>query len=116
MARLRADNSKIKNGLRYEQAFKDLMTRFEGAWALYRAACERLLTPLGILDRDFEDLINNPQSGKWQEDRLDDSLRQLLGTSYQPYKNSIEALNRKLEKLRTKLELDHQYLVRYLSI
>jgi hypothetical protein len=101
----------VRNGLRYEQAFRDLLTKFEVAWTLYRAACEHLLRQLPISNQDFDDLLENPQSGKWQEDHLDKKLRSLLSTSYVPYKNSTESLHRKMEKLRKKLKLNEDYLV-----
>lgn len=87
------------------------MTKFEVAWTLYRSAYEHLLRQLAISDRDFDDLLCNPRSGKWQEDHLDKKMKVLLSTSYQPYRNATELLHKKMEKLRKKLKLNEDYLV-----
>jgi hypothetical protein len=97
--------------VRYQKVFSELHVIFEAAWTTYMVSCERLLTPLAIVDQEFRDLIENPSSKQWKDEQLNEKLRVRLGSSYLPYKNATKGLHKKVEKLGKKLQLDENYLV-----
>ncbi|KAL1643990.1 hypothetical protein SLS61_009018 [Didymella pomorum] len=60
----------VRNGRNYESVFKDLAIQVEAVWTIYRMACERLLKPLTphvISEKDCQDLLDQPESSKWQD-------------------------------------------------
>jgi hypothetical protein len=97
--------------IRYQKVFSELHVIFEAAWTTYMVSCERLLTPLAIVDDEFRDLIENPSSEKWKDEHLNQKLKVRLGSSYFPYKNTTKELHKKVERLGKKLKLDENYLV-----
>lgn len=97
--------------VRYQKVFSELHVIFEAAWTTYRVSCERLLTPLAIVDHEFRDLIENPASEMWKDEQLNRKLKVRLGSSYFPYISATKELHKRVEKLGKKLKLDQNYLV-----
>jgi len=116
LTRLRTDAKKIKNGRNYESVFKDLIIQIKAVWTIYRMSCERLLRPITphvISEKDCQDLLDQPGPSKWQDPNLLRGLKLVLLHSFEAYQAYTVLLHEKLEKLRSKLGLNPQYLVCY---
>jgi hypothetical protein len=50
--------------------------------------------------------LNDPKSKAWDSDELGKELRNRLGDSYEPYKSAVEKLNKRIDLLRRKLDLN----------
>ena len=79
----------------------------------YSASCQRLLSPLTISHEEREQLIWHPTSAKWKEPQLNAELKRILGPLYDTYLRATQQLHKRLEKLKKRLELDNDYLVRH---
>ena len=97
--------------MNYEQEFEKLHAKFQMAWTLYFASCERLLSPLAMPEQDLRLLVEHPTSDKWKDPILEKKLDERLGTSHLPYKAAIKMLHLKVAELGKRLKLDDQFLV-----
>jgi hypothetical protein len=98
--------SMIKNMKAYESVLETMIADFITSSAIYRNSCEELLSPLMLPDAKFYELLNDPKSKTWDSDELGKELRNRLGDSYEPYKLAVEKLNKRIDLLRRKLDLN----------
>jgi len=98
----------MKSMWRCEEKIEDLITTFVASAAQYRLTCENLLGPLTLSDKEYTELLDNPNGESWQEERLAEQIRQRLGPSYRQYWKLVERLQKKLLKFATKIGLDPQ--------
>jgi hypothetical protein len=98
--------STIKNMKAYESVLEMMIADFTTSSVIYRNSCEELLSPLMLPDVKFYELLNDPKSKAWDSDELGKELRNRLGDSYEPYKSAVEKLNKRIDLLRRKLDLN----------
>lgn len=91
---------------RYEERVEDLITTFTASTAKYRLTCENLLIPLMLPDKDYTELLNNPNGELWKGNELGEHIRQRLGDSHGTYSRLVARLHKALLKFASKLELD----------
>lgn len=97
--------------MHYEQQFEELHARFEFAWTMYFASCQRLLSPIAVSSQQSKELVEHPTSDRWKDPSLDLELRKRLGVAYEPYLIATRTLHKRVEKLKKKLKLNDDYLV-----
>ena len=97
--------------MHYEQQFEELHARFEFAWTMYFASCQRLLSPIAISSQESKELVEHPTSDRSKDPSLNLELRKRLGVAYEPYLIATRTLHKRVEKLKKKLKLNDDYLV-----
>lgn len=90
----------------YEERVEDLLTTFIASTAKYRLTCENLLIPLMLPDKDYTELLANPNGEIWKDKELGEHILQRLGDSHGAYSRLVARLQRVLLKFASKLGLD----------
>ena len=98
-------------------------------WRGYRQALQRIIQALGMEEATFKNtctrllydcvdflqastLVIVPGGDYWQDETIQDSLRSLLGSSFDVFSYAVESLTNSFEKLKEELGLDANYKVR----
>lgn len=96
---------------KYENLFIDNSQTLLLSMAIFHQSCRTLLQDLP--DKQIRDLLDL-RSG-WDKLELEEKLEPRLGEDFMIYKASVRQLNKKVEKLRTKLKLGEDLTVRVLQ-
>ena len=100
----------------YKLQYDELSIKFEFAYTMYRASCEQLISPLTISPQEKEELIEHPDSERWKDPHLHEQLKRRLGLRYNKYLAATQILQTKVNKLKRRLKLSDDYLVRCSTI
>lgn len=93
----------------YETVFENFHTSFVTSLSIYRNSCEELLRPL-VADNELYELLEEPCEERgvksWEDPKLGERVRERLGPNYEPYKNAVNQLRKKIHLFGKKLKLD----------
>jgi hypothetical protein len=96
---------------KYEEVFEHLHASFVTISCIYRNACEELLSPLALSDAQLYQLLEHHETSSWESPKLNEALRNRLGSNYLSFKSSVKQLNKKINLFGRKLQLRDNFLV-----
>lgn len=89
---------------RWREEVNGLVDELRAENAVYQNSIETLL--LGVVDsKDVTEFLANPGGKLWMEATFERKLKRRLGTSYDPYLNTISRLRTAVEDFKKRLEL-----------
>ncbi|MCJ1264990.1 hypothetical protein MMC22_004865 [Lobaria immixta] len=97
--------STIRYMKNYETVFENFHTSFVTSLSIYRNSCEELLRPL-VADNELYELFEGHGAKLWEDPKLGERVRERLGPNYEPYKNAVNQLRKKIDLFGKKLKLD----------
>lgn len=78
----------------YEETIENVLITFESMRARYIFACETLLAPLILPQVQYVELIYNPDTKTWNDQDLQDALKDRLGPATSPYLGLVQKVHR----------------------
>jgi hypothetical protein len=103
--------STIRSMQKYEEVFEHLHASFVTIACIYRNTCEELLSPLALSDAQLYQLLEDHEASSWDSPKLNEALRNRLGSNYLPFKSLVKQLNKKLNLFGRKLQLCENFQV-----
>lgn len=103
----------IGNMVQYIEVVENILDSISTTLAIYRQSCEVLLEGLILPEDILAELLNNSSSTAWSNQELVEQLKKQFGPhrEYEVYKRAVIRLNKRIEKFRSKLDLDESFQV-----
>ena len=99
---------------RYQVELGRIKQDLDAESLIFRDILEHVLYGLVAPDQ-YEELLNNPSSGLWQDLALNEALKQRLDHSYTVFTNSVNSMNTIIQEFMKLLDLDDQGRTRWAS-
>jgi hypothetical protein len=97
---------------KYREEVNNLVDELKAENAVYQNSIETLL--LGVVDaKDVAEFLANPGGELWRKASFERRLKKRLGTSYEPYLNTILKIRNTAEKFKERLKLGHSGQVQF---
>jgi hypothetical protein len=90
---------------RYREDFRRLIHELSTENTFYINTMNLLLIGT-VKPKDMAEFLSNPLGIRWKEEKFDRKLKQRLGTSYEPYMNTMNDLIETVEMFKRRLKLD----------
>ncbi|CAF3451381.1 unnamed protein product [Fusarium graminearum] len=107
----------IGNMVQYIEVVENILDSISTTLAIYRQSCEVLLEGLILPEDILAELLNNSSSTAWSNQELVEQLKKQFGPhrEYEVYKRAVIRLNKRIEKFRSKLDLDESFQPRWVQ-
>ncbi|KAF5228882.1 hypothetical protein FAUST_10784 [Fusarium austroamericanum] len=101
----------IGNMVQYVEVVENILTSISTTLSIYRQSCEILLQGLILPENILDELLNSSGSTAWADKQLVEQLKKQFGPhrEYKVYRAAVVRLNKRIEKLRSKLDLDEDF-------
>lgn len=103
----------IGNMVQYVEVVENILASVSTNLFIYRQSCEVLLQRLILPENILDELLNSSSSTAWADEKLAEQLKRQFGPNaeYEVYRRSVLRLNKRIEKLRSKLDLNEHFQV-----
>ncbi|CAJ2499790.1 Uu.00g026430.m01.CDS01, partial [Anthostomella pinea] len=86
----------------YRNELQTLVEELGTEQDLYKTTCEKLLTGI-VSQKELHDIMTNPKSHLWKQDRVESKLRQTLWYSYDSFNNTVRDMSLVVEEFKSRL-------------
>jgi len=103
----------IQDMIQYAEVVGAILISVSTSLAIYRQSCEALLQGLILPPNILDDLLHNSASLAWKDKDLVSQLEKRFGSDneFATYLRAVQKLNARVQKMRTKLNLDDNFQV-----
>jgi hypothetical protein len=103
----------ISNMIQYVTVVNDILVTVSTSLVIYHQSFEVLVQRLILPENILDEIWNNRESAVWKDKNLDEKLGQQFGSpaEYQTYCVVVRRLEKRIAKLRSKLELNQDFQV-----
>lgn len=103
----------IGSMVQYVEVVNNILVSVSTDLAIYRQSCEAVLRRLILPENILDELLHKRSSRAWEDEGLAVQIKKQFGSSseYNTYLQAVVRLNKRIDKLRSKLELDENFQV-----
>ncbi|KAJ2977330.1 hypothetical protein NQ176_g4431 [Zarea fungicola] len=97
--------------VQYVEVVNNILVSVSTDLAIYRQSCEAVLRRLILPENILDELLHKRSSRAWEDEGLAVQIKKQFGSSseYNTYLQAVVRLNKRIDKLRSKLELDENF-------